>query len=77
RYVPAGVPEDQLDALQRQVVEWTNASARAFITTTMIDGKVVIRACHVNFRTTPADLDILLDTLAEAGQHVLAIHAVA
>lgn len=77
RFVPAGVPEDQLDTLQRQVVEWTNASARAFITTTMIDGKVVIRACHVNFRTTPADLDILLDTLVEAGQHVLAVHAAA
>jgi len=71
RYVPAGVPEDMLDDLQRQIVAWTNASARAFITTTMIDGKVVVRACHVNFRTTSADLDVLLDTLTEAGQLVL------
>lgn len=70
RYVPAGVPEHMLDTVQRQVVEWTNHSARAFITTTMIDGKCVIRACHVNFRTTSEDLDALLDTLAEAGQHV-------
>jgi hypothetical protein len=53
-------------------VALTNASGRAFITTTMIDGKVVIRACHVNFRTTAADLDVLLDTLTEAGQQVLA-----
>ncbi|MCU0464511.1 MAG: aminotransferase class V-fold PLP-dependent enzyme [Anaerolineae bacterium] len=71
RYVPAGVPEEQLDDLQRQIVAWTNASARAFITTTMIDGKTVVRACHVNFRTTSADLDVLLDTLTEAGQLVL------
>lgn len=71
RYVPAGVPEDMLDDLQRQIVAWTNASARAFITTTMIDGKVVVRACHVNFRTTSEDLDVLLDTLTEAGQLVL------
>jgi len=71
RYVPVGVPEDMLDDLQRQIVAWTNASARAFITTTMIDGKVVVRACHVNFRTTSADLDVLLDTLTEAGQLVL------
>lgn len=71
RYVPAGVPEEQLDDLQRQIVAWTNASARAFITTTMIDGKTVVRACHVNFRTTAADLDVLLDTLTEAGQLVL------
>jgi glutamate/tyrosine decarboxylase-like PLP-dependent enzyme len=77
RYAPAGVPEDMLDQLQRDVVAWTNASARAFITTTMIDGYVVIRACHVNFRTTSEDLDVLLDTLAEAGQHVLEMHAVA
>lgn len=68
RYTPAGVPEEHLDTLQRQIVEWTNASARAFITTTMIDGKCVIRACHVNYRTTPRDLDVLLDTLAEAAQ---------
>jgi len=71
RYVPAGVPEDMLDDLQRQIVAWTNASARAFITSTMIDGKVVVRACHVNFRTTSEDLDVLLDTLTEAGQLVL------
>ena len=71
RYVPAGVPEEMLDDLQRQIVAWTNASARAFITTTMIDSKVVVRACHVNFRTTSADLDVLLDTLTEAGQLVL------
>jgi len=71
RYVPAGVTEDMLDDLQRQIVAWTNASARAFITSTMIDGKVVVRACHVNFRTTSEDLDVLLDTLTEAGQLVL------
>jgi len=71
RYVPAGVTEDMLDDLQRQIVAWTNASARAFITSTMIDGKVVVRACHVNFRTTSEDLDVLLDPLTEAGQLVL------
>ncbi len=71
RYVPAGTPESALDDLQRQIVALTNASGRAFITTTMIDGKVVVRACHVNFRTTSEDLDVLLDTLTEAGQQVM------
>jgi hypothetical protein len=28
--------------------------------------------CIVNFRTTEADLDVLLDTVMEAGQRVLA-----
>jgi glutamate/tyrosine decarboxylase-like PLP-dependent enzyme len=71
RYVPAGTPESALDDLQRQIVALTNASGRAFITTTMIDGKVVVRACHVNFRTTSEDLDVLLDTLTEAGLQVM------
>jgi hypothetical protein len=30
----------------------------------------VLRACVVNFRTTEADLDTLLDVLAEAGRRV-------
>jgi hypothetical protein len=45
---------------------------RVFLTSTTLRDQVVLRACIVNFRTTEADLDFLLDTLAEAGQRVLA-----
>jgi hypothetical protein len=31
-----------------------------------------MRASIVNFRTAEADLDLLLDTIAEAGQHLWA-----
>jgi len=43
-----------------------------FLTSTQLDGMFVLRACVVNFRTSEADLDVLLDVLAEAGQRVQA-----
>jgi glutamate/tyrosine decarboxylase-like PLP-dependent enzyme len=70
RYAPAGV--DDLDALNRQLVEIVQREGRAFLTSTELDGRLVLRACIVNFRTTDADLDMLLDTIAEAGARVLA-----
>jgi glutamate/tyrosine decarboxylase-like PLP-dependent enzyme len=70
RYAPPGVGD--LDALNRQLVQIVQQEGRIFITSTELRGRLVLRACVVNFRTMEADLDTLLNTLAEAGQRVLA-----
>jgi glutamate/tyrosine decarboxylase-like PLP-dependent enzyme len=70
RYAPEGLAD--LDRLNRQLLDIVQREGRVFLTSTELDGKTVLRACIVNFRTTEADLDILLDTIAEAGQRVLA-----
>lgn len=72
RYTPAGVPQNDLDQLNRSLLNTVQHDGRAFLTSTELDGKLVLRACIVNFRTTHHDLDILLDVLAEAGQNALA-----
>ncbi|MBZ0281539.1 MAG: amino acid decarboxylase [Anaerolineae bacterium] len=72
RYAPAGVPETVLAHLNRALLTTVQREGRAFITSTELNGKLVLRACIVNFRTTHHDLDILLDVLAEAGQNALA-----
>jgi glutamate/tyrosine decarboxylase-like PLP-dependent enzyme len=70
RYAPPGL--NDLNILNRRIAETIQREGRVFLTTTELNGKVALRACIVNFRTTEADLDILLDVLTEAGQRVLA-----
>lgn len=65
RYRPDGAAD--VDALNRAVAERVQRDGAAFITTTELDGRPVLRACIVNFRTTEADLDALLDAIVAAG----------
>lgn len=70
RYTPTAVPPDQLDALNRRLALAVQQGGGAFLTTTLLNEQVVLRVCIVNFRTTAADLDFLLDHLATIGQQV-------
>jgi len=69
RYAPQGDVDP--DALNRQLLDIAQREGHVFLTSTQLDGRLVLRACIVNFRTSEADLDFLLDVLAEAGQRVL------
>jgi aromatic-L-amino-acid decarboxylase len=68
RYTPPGAPD--LDALNRRLLDLVQRQGQVFLTSTQLDGMFVLRACVVNFRTREADLDVLLDVLAEAGRNV-------
>lgn len=72
RYSPPHILEADLTKLNRTLLDAVQREGRTFITSTELNGKLVLRACIVNFRTTHHDLDVLLDALAEAGQNVLA-----
>jgi glutamate/tyrosine decarboxylase-like PLP-dependent enzyme len=69
RYAPPSAQD--LDSLNRRLLDIVQREGQVFLTSTQLDGKLVLRACIVNFRTSEADLDFLLDTLAEAGQRAL------
>lgn len=70
RYAPAGSPD--LNALNRAILEIVQKKGEVYLTSTELNGEFVLRACIVNFRTVEADLDFLLDCLAQAGRQVLA-----
>ena len=71
RYQPPGMTDEvALDALNKALLKRMNAGGKAFMTSTELKGRFVLRACIVNFRTTDADLDALLDAAAEAGREV-------
>ncbi len=65
RYAPPGAAD--VEALNRRLITTVQAEGEAFLTGTELDGQYALRACIVNFRTTEADLDRLLDVIAEAG----------
>jgi glutamate/tyrosine decarboxylase-like PLP-dependent enzyme len=79
RYVPAhlrsgvGTPEvePQLDAINQALLTRLEKSGEAFLSNAVVDGKAVLRACIVNFRTSRVDIDALLPLLARLGREVV------
>lgn len=70
RYSPQH--DGDVAALNRALLDIVQREGRVFLTSTDLNGEFALRACIVNFRTTESDLDVLLDTIADAGQRVLA-----
>ena len=74
RYLPEGVRGADLataDAFQTEVRERLNASGRAWITATVLDGRRVLRVTLMNPRTTDVHLDAMLTGLREVGSEIL------
>lgn len=71
RYRPAGVPEKALDDLNLALGRAVLADGRVYVGTTRWAGTVGFRPAFVNWRTTPADADLMLETLRELGCRLL------
>jgi glutamate/tyrosine decarboxylase-like PLP-dependent enzyme len=67
RYRPAGVPEDQLDDLNRRIGELILEDGRVYFGTTVYSGKVAFRPAIVNWRTREEDVDLIVATVRELG----------
>jgi glutamate/tyrosine decarboxylase-like PLP-dependent enzyme len=73
RYIPPGPrPSDEaLDRLNLALLDAVRASGRAFLSSTRLSGRVAIRFCFINWRTSAADVEEvvrLLRELAPAGK---------
>jgi aromatic-L-amino-acid/L-tryptophan decarboxylase len=73
RYRPKGraLDEGSLDALNRRIVNRLVGSGGFFLAPTVLRGRVSMRVCIVNFRTTEDDLRALLDESERAGRALL------
>jgi glutamate/tyrosine decarboxylase-like PLP-dependent enzyme len=67
RYRPAEVGEDQLDALNLRLGQAVLDDGRVYFGTTVYAGKVAFRPAIVNWRTGPADVDLIVPTILELG----------
>jgi glutamate/tyrosine decarboxylase-like PLP-dependent enzyme len=67
RYRPAGVPEVELDGLNQRLGEAVLADGRVYVGTTTYGGRVALRPAIVNYRSTEADVDLLVDVIRQFG----------
>jgi aromatic-L-amino-acid decarboxylase len=76
RYRPAdlaaGGPgvEDYLNRLNEAVLQRLKVGGDLFVSNAVLDGRFVLRACIVNFRTTPADAAGIPELVARTGRVV-------
>jgi aromatic-L-amino-acid decarboxylase len=68
RHTPPGV--DDLDAHNQALAEAIQADGRVYLASALIEGKVWLRPCFVNYRTTDDDVMAILDVAAELGERI-------
>jgi glutamate/tyrosine decarboxylase-like PLP-dependent enzyme len=76
RYVPRGWPasasrEEELDRLNMALLDELRATGRAFLSSTRLRGRVALRFCFVNWRTTAADVELIVRLLREIGGRLI------
>ena len=72
RFRPPGVPEEQLDELNRRLGAMVLDDGRVFFGTTDYAGKVAFRPAIVNWRTGEDDVDLVVRVVRELGARLLA-----
>jgi glutamate/tyrosine decarboxylase-like PLP-dependent enzyme len=70
RYRPEGVPEAELDELNRRLGEAVLEDGRVYFGTTVHAGKVAFRPAVVNWRTREEDVDLIVPTVLELGSRL-------
>jgi glutamate/tyrosine decarboxylase-like PLP-dependent enzyme len=71
RLAPAGVGEAALNTLNQQLVSQISRDGFALTSSTTLKGKVALRMCTINPRTTEADIRATLARWAELGRGLL------
>jgi len=70
RYVPNGMSdEEKIDELNLRMLEELRLTGRAFLSSTRLNGRVVIRMCFINWRTTSGDVEEIVGLLRQIGEN--------
>jgi glutamate/tyrosine decarboxylase-like PLP-dependent enzyme len=67
RYRPGDLSDEALDRLNTQVGADLLADGRVYVGTTRYRGRVAFRPAIVNWRTTEADVDLIVTVVRELG----------
>lgn len=66
QYLPDGMSDSkEISAHNKQLCLEIVKDGRIYISPAVIDGEVWLRPCYTNFRTTPADIDVMFEVIAE------------
>jgi glutamate/tyrosine decarboxylase-like PLP-dependent enzyme len=77
RFHPPGIPEAELDQLNRKLGDMVLEDGRVYFGTTVYAGKVAFRPAIVNWRTTEKDVDLIVQVVRELGSKLLSTQATA
>jgi aromatic-L-amino-acid decarboxylase len=78
RYVPMDLrasigqpaPEAYLDRLNRQLLAAIERSGEAYVSSAVVAGRFLLRACVVNFHTSLEDIEALIPLVSRLGQEI-------
>lgn len=76
RFVPPDLPkapeavEAYLNRLNEEIIDRLQKSGEVFVSNAVIDGKYLLRACIVNFRTTLSDIEALPEIVLRCGREL-------
>jgi hypothetical protein len=65
------VPEEALDELNLAIGHAVLTDGRVYVGTTRLAGSVGFRPAFVNWRTTTADADLMLETVRDLGRRLV------
>jgi hypothetical protein len=74
--VPRDLPADQatvgpyLNALNEALLNGLQAGGEAFVSNAVVEGRYLLRACIVNFRTTRSDIEALPRIVVSLGKRL-------
>jgi aromatic-L-amino-acid decarboxylase len=73
RLAPEGVPEAELEGLNRRFLDRINARQRVFLTSTRLRGRLALRICVLSFRTHRDRMEMALDDIEGARREALGL----
>jgi aromatic-L-amino-acid decarboxylase len=68
RHLPEGLSDTQADAHNTELAAAVQADGRVYLASAVVDGRVCLRVCFVNFRTRPEHVAFVLETVRELGR---------
>jgi aromatic-L-amino-acid decarboxylase len=70
RHVPTGMSEGELDEHNARLVEALQQQGDVWVAPARVDGKVCLRPCVVNYRTTDDDVRAFVAAVLDAGRAI-------
>ncbi len=73
RFAPAELSgkEDELNRINKRVMEMVQAGGDAFLSSAMINGRFALRACVLHYATTPEDVAALISAVRRTGESMM------
>jgi glutamate/tyrosine decarboxylase-like PLP-dependent enzyme len=70
RHRPPGMPEAELDPHNERLLDTLQSEGRVYLSNARVAGRLALRACVTNFRTTRGDVERLVEVVREVGAAV-------